>query len=172
MNFAQARAERAMELEKRYGPREVNKEKNIHESPVHDKPAPARAMDGIPGESMKKVSNLASTVGEVGQKPVSWGLSLVERERVQEEEKEKIRNVSRTGIEKNTSQKHQMLEEPIVPPHLTGTRKADRRRNVPLSRKRSLGKNDEALPWEAQQKKQKYMVDWTTDETLKASSKT
>ena len=212
VSFAQTRAERTMELNRRYGKQEMEKTVAM---PTGKAPEPEQK------EFVEKRG--------VGEKPPSWGKSLSESEaeeknvRIRETqgledpiawdptpadmmlleelvlppgladvsdlEKSSItprkkgrdpkrmkRGETETGEKEDWMQKDDTrgfvssLDGLIIPPHMLGTTKADRRHNVSSPKKRAVREGENELAREGTRKKRK-LVDWSTTLTLKKSLK-
>ena len=164
VSFAQAREERDAELQRRYG--KPGKE-------VED----VKKGENLTVRSPKVEKNEDVVRRDVGEKPPSWGKSLTEREAgLANEKKEADQGVDDPMPWDPTPEDMAMLDDifgegVLIPPHLQGTSKAERRRNVPLSKKRGWNEDEENRARETSPRKLRKVVDWSSGQTLKASLK-
>ena len=157
VSFAQAKAERAAELQRKYHGQAPRQERGTSMRMASDD----RIRDHNREDKLKR-------------KPASWGQSLMEKEEAaRKEENEKKDSWDRADLRPIEAmlEEEPALAELFVPPHLAGTSKSDRRRNVPSPKKRGLGEADKVSAWGRKPKKMRKIVDWLDSQSLKRSLK-
>ena len=161
VSFAQSREERAAELDRKYGSQKIEKNEIKRTEHLETEFSKIQKEDSVP-------------VSKTGQKPASWGQSLMEKEekmRTGKNEKKDSWNMEEFAPVEEMIREDPSLMELIVPSHLTGTSKKDRRKNIPSQKKRGLREADSMSAWEPKPKKMRKIVDWTDNQSLKKSLK-